>query len=99
MGLTTLESRRERGDLINVYRMMHGMDKTGEDLLKRDTRITRGHGKKLKKERCVRDIKKYSFPHRVITVWHGLDEHTVNASSVHCFKARLDRVRYQGGTQ
>ena len=99
MALTTLENRRERGDLINIYKMVYGMDRTGEDLLKLETRDTRGHGKKLKKERYVRDIKKYSFPHRAVELWNGLDEGIVNAASVHCFKARLDKVRYQGGTQ
>ena len=99
MALTTLENRRERGDLINVYKMVYGMDRTGEDLLKLDERATRGHGKKLKKERCDRDIKKYSFPHRAVDLWNGLDEGIVNAASVQCFKARLDKVRYQGGTQ
>ena len=99
MGLTTLENRRERGDLINIYKMLHGMDKTGEDLIKRDTGITRGHEKKLKRERCLKDIKKYSFPHRAVTAWNGLDEVIVNATSVHSFKARLDKARYQGGTQ
>ena len=99
MALTTLENRRERGDLINVYKMVYGMDRTGEDLLKLDERATRGHGKKLKKERCDRDIKKHSFPHRAVDLWNGLDEGIVNAASVHCFKARLDKVRYQGGTQ
>ena len=99
MDITTLERRRERGDLINVYRMVHGMDKTGEDLLKRDTGVTRGHKWKLKKERCIRDIRKYSFPQRTITIWNGLEEDIVNATRVHCFKARLDKVRYQGGTQ
>lgn len=99
MALITLESRRERGDLINVYKMVQGMDKCGRDLLKRDTRATRGHGKKLKKERCIRDKKKYSFPHRTVDLWNGLDEDIVNAESVHCFKARLDKARYQGGIQ
>ena len=98
MALTTLEDRRERGDLINVYKMVYGMDRTGEDLLKLDVRDTRGHGKKLKKERCVRNIKKYSFPHRAVELWNGLDEGTVNAASVHWFKVRLDKVRYQDKT-
>ena len=75
------------------------MDKTGEDLLKHDTGVTRGHKWKLKKERCIRDIRKYSFPQRTITIWNGLEENIVNATRVHCFKARLDKVRYQGGTQ
>ena len=99
MALTTLESRRERGDLINVYKMVHGMDKSGMDLIKLDTRVSRGHGKKLKKESCRRDRKKYSFPHRTVDVWNGLEEDIVNADSVHCFKAGLDKIRYQGGTQ
>ena len=99
MALTTLENRRERGDLINVYKMVNGMDRIGEHLLKLDMRDTRGHDKKLKKERCVRDIKKYSFPHRAIDLWNDLEKSIVNADSVHCFKARLDKLRYQGGTQ
>ena len=41
LGLLTLESRRERGDLISVYKMVNGMDRIGEDLLKLDTGSTR----------------------------------------------------------
>ena len=44
----------------------------------------------MKKERCVRDIKKYSFPHRVVNAWNGLEEDVVNAISVHKFKTELD---------
>ena len=92
-----LESRRERGDLIIVYKMVNGMDRIGEDLLKLDTGSTRGHSKKLKKERCVRDIKKYSFPHRVVDTWNGLEEGVVQATSVHRFKAELDKSRSRDG--
>ena len=95
--LPTLESRRERGDLISVYKMVNGMDRIGEDLLKLDTGGTRGHGRKLKKERCLRDIKKYSFPHRVVNAWNGLEEDVVNAISVHKFKAELDKLRSRDG--
>ncbi len=67
-GLTTLERRRERGDLIELYRMQEGLEKLDrEDLLVRDRIETRGNSKKLKKSVCRRDIKKYSFPHRSIT--------------------------------
>ena len=96
MNITTLEKRRERGDLINVYKMVTGMDRSGKDLLRRDTDTTRGHNKKLKKEHCKRDIKKYSFPHRAVSKWNELDEEIVNADSVHGFKARLNKGRYQG---
>ena len=99
MELGTLESRRERGDLINIFKMVNGLDRTGEDLLNRDTSVTRGHGRKLKKERCLRDIKKFSFPHRTVGMWNGLEEDIVNAASMHSFKARLDKIRYQGRNQ
>ena len=97
MALPTLERRRVRGDLISVYRMVNGMDKMGEDLLKLDTGTTRGHSKKLKKERCMKDIKKYSFPHRVVNTWNGLDEDVVSAISVNKFKAELDKLSCRDG--
>ena len=95
--LPTLESRRERGDLISVYKMVNGLDRIGEDLLKFDTGSTRGHGRKLKKERCMRDIKKYSFPHRVVNAWNGLEEDVVQAISVHKFKTEIDKLRSRDG--
>ncbi len=46
--LMTLEQRRQRGDLIAVYRIMKGMeDLDRDDLIIWDTRDTRGHGKKI----------------------------------------------------
>ncbi len=77
LGLTTLETRRERGDLIALYRMQEGLEKVDREDLRsvvRDKMETRGNSKKLKKSICRRDIKKYSFPYRSITAWNGLDE-------------------------
>ena len=65
--------------------------------MKLDTGSTRRHSKKLKKERCVRDIKKYSFPHRVVDAWNGLEESVVHAVSVHKFKAEFDKTRSRDG--
>ncbi|XP_045126266.1 uncharacterized protein LOC123513260 [Portunus trituberculatus] len=95
--IPTLESRRERGDLIGIYKMVNNLDKVDGDFLSLETRATRGHGKKLKKVQCIRDIKKYSFPHRAVDTWNGLDIDIVNAVSVHSFKAKLDETRYKDG--
>ena len=85
--------------MIAVYRTMKGMDKLDrDDLFVWDTRSTKGHGERLKKTRCLQDVKKYSFPHRCIDTWNGLDSETVEARCVHDFKTKIDRERYGDGT-
>ena len=67
--LPTLEQRRERGDLVTIYRIMKDMEVLDrEDLLRWETRNTRGHRRKLKKDNYRRNLKKNSFPHRVVDV-------------------------------
>ncbi len=96
--ITTVESRRERGDLISIYKMVNRLDKVDEDFLNLEIRTTRGNGKKLKKVQCIRDIKKYSSPHRAVDTWNVLDMDIANAVSVHRFKAKLDKTRYKDGS-
>ena len=96
--IPTLEKRRERGDLIGIYRMVNGLEEVEEGFLTLETGRTRGHRKRLKKENCRRDIKKYSFPHRIVDTWNGLSEDIINAVNVHSFKAKLDETRYKDGT-
>ncbi len=80
LDLTTLERRRERGDLIMMYRLQESLETWDrEDLMVRDESVTRGNSKKLKKISYRRDVKKYSFPHRNITKWDGLDKEIVCA--------------------
>lgn len=55
-----MEEKRER-DLIAVYRMIKMETIDRDDLFVRDTRETSGHGKKLRKTRCLRDPKKHGF--------------------------------------
>ena len=74
INLPTLE-KRERGDLIAVYKLLNGMDKTDMNILsKEEAAYTRGHKKKLKKGRYLNNTKKYSFPHRSIDTWNSLKE-------------------------
>ena len=95
LNLTTLEERRERGDLIAVFRAMKGLEKVDrDDLFVWNRRSTRAHGMKLRKTRCLRDIKKYSFPYRIIDTWNGLDSEIVSAKNIHEFKMKLDNMRY-----
>ena len=59
--LLFLEKTRERGDVIAVYRGITGWERADKKMFGGDTGSTRGHYKILKKTRCVRDTKKYSF--------------------------------------
>ena len=99
LGLPSLEERRERGDLITIYRIMNKMEAPDrEDLLNWDTRCTRGHGRKLKKDICQRNLKRNSFLHRTVDVCNRLDETVVSAKTIHEFKKKLDTTRYSDGT-
>ena len=102
MDLPTMEKRRERGDLIQIFKLLNGMDIVdNKDLLMRGEivgRSTRGHSMKLRKGRCLQDVKKHSFPQRCVEMWNELSEEVISAKSVHSFKERLDKYRYGDGT-
>ena len=99
LGLSTLEQRRERGDLLAIYRIMKNMEVLDrENLLNWDMRDSRRHGKKLRKDNYRRDFKKNSFPHRTVDIWNGLDREVVCAKTIHDFKIKLDNTRYRDGT-
>ena len=64
LGLWTLEKRRNRQDLIEVFKMFRGFSKVSlQELFMLDvnSKGTRGHSCKLVKTRCTRDITKYFF--------------------------------------
>ena len=102
MDLPTLEERRERGDLITIYKLLNGLEEVDKiDLMipaGEGRENMRGHAMKLRKPRCMSDIKKYSFPYRAIDTWNGLKEEVVMAHSVSDLKNRLDKHRYRDRT-
>lgn len=103
--LTTLETRRLRADLIEVFKIVMGL----EGLVERDFFVrrfqalledggeigemrTRGNNIRLYKKRFRLDMAKYSFGNRVIEWWNKLPSSVVEVDSVNAFKGRLDRV-------
>ena len=52
---------------------------------------TRGHSRKLVKNRCRLDLRKQFFSERVVSTWNGLGEDVVSAGSVNIFKKKLQR--------
>ena len=91
--LYSLEKRRIRGDLIQVFRIMKQIDKVDiADLgWKVNNRVSRGHSLKLIKNLSRLEIRKTYFTQRIINLWNELPEHAVAATTVEAFKGRLDR--------
>ena len=96
LGLWTLEERRNRGDLIEVFKMYHGFTNLNfKNFFDLDSNIkgTRGHSAKLLKVRCDKEIRRHFFSCRVVNRWNALDEETVLAADIGTFKRRLTAIR------
>jgi len=95
LGLWTLEDRRNKADLLEMFEMLIGKSSPKfESLFERSTlSVTRGHSVKLVKHRCKLDLRKYFFCERVIDHWNQLSEDSVSCVTVNSFKGKLDMVR------
>jgi len=94
LGITTLKDRRERGDMIEVYKLLTGREQIDfEQFFKpaQNHYDLRGHGMKLTKERSRLDTRKFFFSQRVVNGWNRLPVAVVNAESVNAFKNAYDR--------
>ena len=92
LGLPTLVYRRLRGDMIEVYKILHGsLDQSYSINLPSATNYTRGHDLKLFKRRAVLDIRKFNFSLRIVNHWNALPQAVVSSTSVNQFKGALDR--------
>ncbi len=70
--LPTLTERRERQDMIMLYKCAEGIENidVNEYVIYSQTSL-RGHIKKIYKKRLKKDVKKYSFPDRAIDNING----------------------------
>ena len=93
LGLPTLEYRRERADMIQVYKILHDIDKADREKLFQMAAYTstRGHPLKLFKKRCRLNLRKNYFSQRVIDQWNRLPTNLVTAPSLNAFKSRLNK--------
>lgn len=92
LGLLSLEKRRLRGDLIEVFKIL-----TDREYIDKHQFFTpslsshlRGHSLKLLKSRSSRQVRQNFFSQRVIEEWNKLPSDVVTSTSVNMFKNRLD---------
>jgi len=67
LGLTRLDTRRVRSDLIETFKIMNGLyDVNREMFFKLGVSGRRGHNMKLFKRRFRLDVRKFVFSNRVV---------------------------------
>ena len=92
LDMYSLERRYKRGDMIEVYKIITGLDNLNVgDFFEFDNDGRRGHSKKLKVKYARLDIRKFSFSVRVVNLWNSLSEDTVDSDTLDSFKKLLDR--------
>jgi len=95
LNLWSLEERRNRQDLIEVFQVDKGMTRIRLQelfMLEENIKGTRGHSVKLGKMRCTCDCWRHFFL-TVINRLNRLDQQTVGASSLNVFRTRLSVIR------
>lgn len=93
LDLPSLSYRRSRGDMIETFKILSGRYDSDccEDVFRmRQDSVTRGHSRKIYKPRSRLNLRKYSFPCRVVDNWNNLPESVVSSENVHIFERRLD---------
>ena len=92
LSLPTLAHRRLHGDMINVYKYLHGKYSVKRHPFKMANRkTTRGHALKLQKQYSRLDLRKFFFTNRVVEAWNALPDHVVLAPTLNAFKNKFDK--------
>ena len=92
LGLYSLYCRRQRGDLIETYKILNGyydINPTSFFTLS-NTDTTRGHHRKLFKFRSRLLVRHNFFTNRVVNLWNSLPADVISAPTVALFKKNLD---------
>ena len=92
LGLFSLERRRKRRELIEVFKALSGSSSPElRNLFRvRSDSALRGPQLTLEKPRSNTSIRLQFFSNRVINAWNKLPSNVVEAKSVTMFKLRLD---------
>lgn len=98
LNLPTLSYRRHRGDMIQVFKLISGLEDIDYTKFFELSEIshTRGHRLKLRKQNASKDIRKYFFSLRIVNSWNNLPDEIVNSRTLNQFKNRFDK--FMGAT-
>ena len=93
IGLPSLEYRRLRADVIEVYKIMNQIDRVSINkfFTIADETTTRRNSLKLYKKRSRLNVRANVFSNRVVNAWNALPNDVVLAPSLNSFKSRLNK--------
>lgn len=95
LNLHSLHYRRRRGDMIQVFKIVRGIDKCNIEeffTLSKHSYGTRGHPLKISKPHLGNTkIRRTFFSNRVVNDWNSLPSEIVMSETLTTFKNRLDR--------
>lgn len=96
INLPTLQYRRYRGDMIEAYKLTHGIT-DDQNILKLRTdkeidRASTAHQFSIVKGKFRKDVRKFYFKERIADQWNNLPKNVVTASTLNTFKNRLDKI-------
>ena len=95
LGIWTLEERRNRADLLQVFKLYKGWSSTqfGHFFTISTVTNTQGHTAKINKPRCRLDLRRSFFSHRVIDRWNDLPQNVIDSGTINTFKNGLNKLR------
>ena len=91
LDLPSLVYRRRRADMLQIYRIIRGIDKLDKDKFIElvGQTATRGHSFKIFKPRNKSRVKYNTLGSRAVSDWNSLSEEVVQADNINQFKNRL----------
>ena len=91
LGLPTLYYRRDRADMLQLFKIMHEYDNVSLENINKANNICRGHKFKLNKSHTKGRLGQNRFTNRVINNWNALPSNTVESGSINIFKSNLNK--------
>ena len=109
LNLTTLKERRERGDLIQHFKSVKGINTikwyhpnqyAPSSTAQGPARNLRGHNQKLNRQ-FVRscDQRNNFFTNRIVPFWNALSPHAIESKTTNQFKNRIDKINEEKATK
>ena len=101
LGLTTLEDRRFRGDLIQVFKIVHGLENIDRSKFFKFSRggpnphDTRAHNFNIARTVYKHKSRQDFFDYRVIDAWNSLPFDIVKKQEISVFKAKIGEHFYE----